>query len=161
MCDTNFFFLHQLRVLESRILSQIFGTKMDENGEWRRLYNEDFPNLYYWSNIIRELSLEDCGHATRMRKSSRNLKSLTGNTRKRPLDGRIIISIDLKEIGISKKQWIDLIQDRYYWRDLVNSTWNLWIPQVMMLVNLQLPNVQLSSWIVEKKSWRVVHFVVV
>ena len=31
----------RLRVFEKRILRQIFGTKRDENGEWRRLYNEE------------------------------------------------------------------------------------------------------------------------
>ena len=31
----------RLRVFENRILNRIFGTKRDENGEWRRLRNED------------------------------------------------------------------------------------------------------------------------
>jgi hypothetical protein len=31
----------RLRVFENRILRRIFGTKRDENGEWRRLYNEE------------------------------------------------------------------------------------------------------------------------
>ena len=31
----------RLRVFENRILRRIFGPKRDENGEWRRLYNEE------------------------------------------------------------------------------------------------------------------------
>ena len=31
----------RLRVFEKRILKQIFGSKRDANGEWKRLYNED------------------------------------------------------------------------------------------------------------------------
>ena len=31
----------RLRVFENRILRRIFGPKMDENGEWRTLHNED------------------------------------------------------------------------------------------------------------------------
>ena len=31
----------RLRVSENRILRRIFGPKRDENGEWRRLHNEE------------------------------------------------------------------------------------------------------------------------
>ena len=31
----------QARVFENRILRRIFGPKRDENGEWRRLHNEE------------------------------------------------------------------------------------------------------------------------
>ena len=31
----------RLRVFENRILRRIFGPKRDENGEWRRLHNEE------------------------------------------------------------------------------------------------------------------------
>ena len=33
--------------------------------------------------------------------------------------------IDLKEIGINTRNWIDLAQDRDYWRALVNLALNL------------------------------------
>ena len=32
-----------------------------------------------------------------------------------------IIRMDLKEIGINTKNWVDSSQDRDYWRDLVNA----------------------------------------
>ena len=35
----------RLRVLENRILRRIFGPKRDENGEWRRLHNEELYSL--------------------------------------------------------------------------------------------------------------------
>ena len=35
----------RLRVFENRILRRIFGPKRDENGEWRRLKNEDLHSL--------------------------------------------------------------------------------------------------------------------
>jgi hypothetical protein len=34
--------------------------------------------------------------------------------------------MDLKEIGISMRNWADLAQDRDYWRALVNVALNLW-----------------------------------
>ena len=35
------------------------------------------------------------------------------------------ISMDLKEIGINTRNWVDSAQDRDYWRVLVNWTLNL------------------------------------
>ena len=35
------------------------------------------------------------------------------------------IRMDLKEIGINTRNWVDSAQDRYYWRALVNAALNL------------------------------------
>ena len=43
----------RLRVFENRILMRIFGRKRDENGEWRRLHNEEVHSLYRSPNIVR------------------------------------------------------------------------------------------------------------
>ena len=32
------------------------------------------------------------------------------------------IRIDLKEIGVNRRNWVNLAQDRDYWRTLVNKT---------------------------------------
>jgi hypothetical protein len=39
-----------------------------------------------------------------------------------------IIRMDLKEIGIDTRNWIDSAQDRIYWRSLVNAALNLRVP---------------------------------
>ena len=36
--------------------------------------------------------------------------------------------MDLKEIGINTRDWVDSAQDRDYWRALVNSALNFWVP---------------------------------
>ena len=36
--------------------------------------------------------------------------------------------MDLEEIGINVGNWVDLAQDRDYWRVLVNAALNLQIP---------------------------------
>jgi hypothetical protein len=43
---------HRLRVLESRVLRRIFGTKRNEvTGEWRNLHNEELRDLYSLPSI--------------------------------------------------------------------------------------------------------------
>ena len=38
------------------------------------------------------------------------------------------IRMDLKEIDINKRNWVDLTQNKDYWRVLVNAALNLRIP---------------------------------
>jgi hypothetical protein len=38
------------------------------------------------------------------------------------------IKMDLREIGWDGMDWIDLAQDRYQWRTLVNTVMNLRVP---------------------------------
>ena len=71
-------------------------------------------------------------------------KILTGRpTRKRHL-GRPRhrwednIRMDLKEIGINTRNWVDSAQDRDYWRVLVNLTLNLWVSYAMELLVVEM-----------------------
>ena len=45
----------RLKILEGRILRQIFCPKRNEKGEWRRLHNEGLHSLYCSSNIVKVL----------------------------------------------------------------------------------------------------------
>ena len=38
------------------------------------------------------------------------------------------IRMGLEEIGINASNWVDSVQDRNYWRALVNAALNLWVP---------------------------------
>jgi hypothetical protein len=45
---------HRLRVFENRVLRRIFGPKRNEvTREWRKLYNEELPDLYSSPSIIK------------------------------------------------------------------------------------------------------------
>ena len=54
------------------------------------------------------------------------------STGKRPL-GKLAhrwednIRMDLKEIDINTRNWVDLVQDMEYWRALVKVGLNLWV----------------------------------
>ena len=48
-------------------------------------------------------------------------KGLLGRPRRRWEDN---IRINLKEIGINKRNWVDLAQEKDYWRALVNAVLN-------------------------------------
>ena len=68
------------RVFENRILRRIFGPKRDENGEWRRLHNEELHSLYRSPNIVREIKfrrLRWAGHVARMEEDRSAFNNLT------------------------------------------------------------------------------------
>ena len=70
----------RLRVFENRILRRIFVPRRDENGEWRRLHNEELHNFYRSLNIVRGIEsrrLRCAGYVTRMEKGSSAFKILT------------------------------------------------------------------------------------
>jgi hypothetical protein len=52
-------------------------------------------------------------------------KRLLGKPRRRWMNN---IKMDLREIGWGGLNWIDLVQDRYQWRALVNTVMNIRVP---------------------------------
>jgi hypothetical protein len=63
-----------------------------------------------------------------------NFKILTGKPTGKRLSGRPRrrwednIRMDLKDMGISTRNWVDWAQDRDYWRAIVNAALNLRVP---------------------------------
>jgi hypothetical protein len=123
-------------VFENRVLRRLFGPKRDGvTGGWSKLHNEELHNLYSSPNIIRIIKpIRWAGHVARMGGKKNVYRLLVGKPEgKRPL-GRPRhrwtdnIKMDLLEIGLSVVDWIDLAQDTYRWRALVNSVMNLRVP---------------------------------
>ena len=90
---------------------------------------------YFSPNIVRVIKsrrLRWAGHVARMEEGRSAFKILTGTPAgKRPLGRprhRWDIRMNLKEIGINRRDWIDLVQYRDYWRALVNAVLNLQVP---------------------------------
>ena len=79
---------------------RIFGPKRAENGEWRRLHNEELHSLFRSLNI-KSRRLRWSGHVARMEEGRSAFKLLAGKpTNKRPLGGprvRTILEWTLKK----------------------------------------------------------------
>jgi hypothetical protein len=73
----------RLRVSENRVLRKIFGPKREQGtGEWRKLHNEEFNNLYSLPNIVRMIKsrrMREVGHIARMGEE-RRIQSFGGET---------------------------------------------------------------------------------
>ena len=118
---------NRLRVFENRILRRIFRPKRDANGECRRLQNEELRSLYRSPNTQGDRRLRWADHIARMEDGWSDFKILNGTpTGKRPLERPSRrwddnIRMDLKEMSINTRNWLDLTQDMDYWRALVNA----------------------------------------
>jgi len=129
---------HKLRAFENRVLRRIFGPKWDElRGEWRKLHNEELHGLYSSPNIVRMMKprrMRWVENVARMGERRGVCRVLVGKLEgKRPF-GRprrswdCNIKLDLQKVGYTLMDCIDLAQDRYRWRALVNAIMNLLIP---------------------------------
>jgi hypothetical protein len=123
-------------VFQNRVLRKVFGPKRDKvTGEWRRLHKEELYDLYSLTNIIRviESRIRWVGYVARRGDRRGAYRVLVGRPeKKRPLGTlrRIWednIKMDLQEVGWGM-DWIDLAQDRDWWRTLVNAVMNLRFP---------------------------------
>ena len=86
------------------------------------------PNTF---RMIKSTRLRWAGHVARMEEVRSSFKIFfdtlagkkpLGRPRRRWEDN---IRMDLKEIGINTRNWVDSAQDRDYWRALVNAALNL------------------------------------
>jgi hypothetical protein len=119
---------HRLRMFEKRV---------EVIGGWRKVHNEELRNFYCSPSIIKIIKsrrMRWAWHVARIGAERNAYKILMGKPEgKRPL-GRPRrrwednIKMDLSEIGWNGTDWIDLAQDRYQWRALVNIVMNIGVP---------------------------------
>ena len=67
---------------------RIFGPNMDENGEWRRLHNEELHSLYRSPNTVRMIKSRRIrwpGNVTKMEDGSSSFKFYQANLKERDL----------------------------------------------------------------------------
>ena len=80
--------------------------------------------------VIKSRRLRWAGHVARMEEGRNTFKILIGKIpigrpRRRWENN---IRMDLKEVDISTKNWVDSAQDGDYWRALVNAALNFRVP---------------------------------
>jgi hypothetical protein len=129
---------HRLRMFQNAMLRRIFGLKRDKViGGWRKLHSEVLRNVYSSPGIIRMTKSRRRrweGHVAHMGEKRNAYKILVGKSEgKRPLGRPRLrwednIKLDLREIGWSGVDWIDLAQVRDQWRAVVNTVMNLRVP---------------------------------
>ena len=115
-------------MFENRVLRRIFGPKRDEvTGEWRKLHNDEFNNLYCPPNIvqvIKSIRIIWAGHVAHMGEWRGVYRVLVG----KPMGNRPLgrprgrwkdnIKMDLQEVRCRDMDWIELAQDRDRWGHL-------------------------------------------
>ena len=80
------------------------------------------------------MKIKLAAHVNRMEESRRAFKILTGKpTGKRSLGkprrrSKDYIRIELRQVAINTRNWVDSAQDLSYWRALVNTALNFRIP---------------------------------
>jgi hypothetical protein len=125
---------HRLKVFGNRVLRRIFGPKRDEvTGDWRKLHNREFHNLYSSPDIIRQIKswrVRWAGHVERKLEGRNLYRFLVGKTEGKDhledqaVDGRMVSKWTLGRL-VGGVEWIQLAQGRDHWRAFVNAVMNL------------------------------------
>jgi len=127
-------------VFQNRMPRRVFGPKRNEiTGEWRKLRNEEFSDLYSLPSIVwvvKSRRMRWAGYVARMGEGRVVHSVLVGKPEgKRPL-GRPrrrwedIIEMDLQEVGGGCGDWMELAQDRDRLRALVSTVRNIRVPKM-------------------------------
>jgi hypothetical protein len=143
-------------------------------GGWKKLHNEELPDLYSSSSIIRIIKsgMRWAGHVARMGEKSNVYRLLVGKPDgKRPLEiprRRWVdnIRMDLGEVGWGNVDWIGLAQDRNRWRVLVNSVMNFGFHKMLgnyrvasqlVASRVVLSSIELVNWLHIIRTEEIIH----
>ena len=121
----------KLRTFQTESWGEYFGPRGKRMGNWESFTMRNFiVCTVHLIRVIKSKRLRLTGHVAWVEEESSAFKMLIGKfTGRRPL-GRPRrwednARIDIKEIGINTRDWVDSTQDRDYWRVFVNEAFNL------------------------------------
>jgi hypothetical protein len=120
-------------VFENRVLRRIFWPKRDEvRGEYQKLNNEEFKDLYCSPNIvsvIKSKRMKWAGHVARMGERKGIYKILVGKPKgRRPLGTPSHRWEDNITMNLLEVDWIELAQHMDRRWSFVNTVMNFWVP---------------------------------
>jgi hypothetical protein len=129
---------HRPRVFEARVLRK-FGPKMEEDGSWRKLHNDELHSLYSSPNVVKVIKsrrMRWVEHEASMGEGRGVYRVLVGRPKGKRKLGRprprhrwkYNIKMDLSEIGIDGANWTHLVQNGVRWRAFVKTVMKLWVP---------------------------------
>jgi hypothetical protein len=104
-------------------------------GGWRKLHNEELDNLYSSPSIIRMIksrTMRWAGHVERIGRRGLHIdywwesQKERGHWEDQDVGGWTILKLILERMG--GMDLIELAEDMYQWRALVNTVMNLWVP---------------------------------
>jgi hypothetical protein len=110
---------------------------MEEDGSWRKLHNGELHGRYSSPDTVRVIKsrrMTWAAHVARVGEGRGVYRVLVGGPEgKRPLGKprrrwENNIKLDLKEIGIDGKNWIQLAQDIIQWWTFVSVVMNIRVP---------------------------------
>jgi hypothetical protein len=119
------------------MLRKIYGPKMEEDGSWRKLHNDELHSLYSSPNIVRVIKsrrMRWVAHVARIAEGRVVYRVSVGRSEGKVLLGRPRrrwednIKLERSEIGINGANWIQLSHDRFRWRAFVNTVMKLRVP---------------------------------
>jgi hypothetical protein len=126
-----------LREFENRVLRRVFGPKRDKGtGEWRKIQNEEFSDLYSLPNIlwvVKSRRMRWAGLVARLGEGEVCTGFWWGNLRERDhwgnpdIDGRIILKWIFRKWG-GCGDWMKLAQERDRCWALVSIVMNSRVP---------------------------------
>ena len=119
--------------------------RRQERYEWvvEKAHNKKYDILYRSLNIVRIIKSRSrwAGHVARMKEGRSVFKILTGKPTGKGSLGRPRrrwednIRMDLTEIGINTRNWVDSTLDRNYWRSHMNAVLNLRVQSAIELIS--------------------------
>jgi hypothetical protein len=110
----------------------MFGPKMEEDGSWRKVHNDELHNLYSSPNIVKMIKsrrMRLAGHEAGLGKEEVFTGFWLGGPKVRDhMEALGVGEISIREIGFDASNWMWLAQERFQCWAFVNTVIKFRVP---------------------------------